>query len=215
MREGIIGRKLGMTQVFDKNHRAIPVTVIEAGPCVVLQCKTKNLDGYEAIQIGFDTVRETRLSKPILGHFKKANARLVRFIREMRGEFPYKPGDEIKADIFRDGEYVDVTGISKGKGFAGGMKRWGWKGGGASHGSMSHRRIGAVGQGTSPGRVFKGKTMPGHMGFEKTTVQNLKVIKVDGENDLLLVKGAIPGVKGGYILIRTSTKKVSKENETH
>ncbi len=177
---------MGMTQIFDKDGRAIPVTVIESGPCVVLQHKTKKTDGYDAIQLGF--------AKPL------------RFIREIRGEFPYKLGDEVKVSIFQEGEYVDITGISKGKGFAGGMKRWGWAGGGASHGSMSHRRIGSVGQGTSPGRVFKGKTMPGHMGFRRVTVQNLKIIKVDSEHEILLVKGAIPGVKGGYLLIRTSIK---------
>ena len=209
MREGILGRKLGMTQIFDQG-RAIPVTIIQAGPCAVVQRKSKDVDGYEAIQLGFDIIKENRLSKPRLNHLKKANAKPMRFIREIRGEFPYKSGDEIKVDIFKEGEYVDVAGISKGKGFAGGMKRWGWKGGGASHGSMSHRRIGSVGPGTSPGRVFKGKTMPGHMGFERVTIQNLKVIKVDGENELLLVKGAVPGINGGYILIIKS-KKVQTE----
>lgn len=207
MREGILGRKLGMTQMFDKDGRVIPVTLIEAGPCVVLQLKSKDIDGYEAIQFGFDVFKENRLSKPQLGHLKKANAKPLRFIKEIRGEFPYKLGDEIRVNIFKEGEYIDVTGISKGKGFAGGMKRWGWRGGGGSHGSMSHRRIGAVGQGTSPGRVFKGKTLPGHMGFERVTVQNLEIIKVDGEKELLVVKGAVPGVKGEYIIIRKSIKK--------
>lgn len=207
MKEGILGRKLGMTQIFDKDGKVIPVTIIEAGPCPVIQSKTEESDGYDAIQIGFDTIKESKVFKPGLGHFKKVNVKPVRFIKEIRGKFQYKTGDEITIDIFKEDEYVDVTGISKGKGFAGGVKRWGWKGGGASHGSMSHRRIGAVGTGTTPGRVLKGKTMPGHMGFKKNTVQNLKIMKIDKEKNLLVVKGAVPGIKDGYIIIRKSVKK--------
>jgi large subunit ribosomal protein L3 len=211
MREGILGKKLGMTQIFDKDGKVIPATVIGVGSCAVIQQKSKDVDGYEAIQLGFDIIRENKFSKSQLGHFKKSNTKPTRFIREIRGGFAYKPGDEIKVDIFKEGEYVDVTGISKGKGFAGGMKRWGWSGGGASHGSMSHRRIGAVGAGTSPGRVLKGKTMPGRMGFERVTVQNLKVVKVDGKSELLLVEGAVPGIKGGCILIRKALKKCEQK----
>jgi len=213
MKEGIVGRKLGMTQMFSKNGQVVPVTVIEAGPCVVLQCKTKEEDGYEAIQVGFELLKETRASKPVMGHLKKANAKPYVFIKEIRGSSDHKPGDEIKVNIFSEGEYVDVTGVSKGKGFQGGMKRHNWSGGPASHGSMSHRRIGSNGAGTSPGRIMKGKNMPGRMGFDKVTVQNLQIAKIDNENELLVVRGAVPGNNGGYVLIRKSKKKdIEKKN---
>jgi len=212
MREGIVGRKIGMTQIFNEKGHIVPVTVIEAGPCVVLQRKTKEKDGYEAIQIGFDSLKESRASKQSMGHFNKANAKPLIFLKELRGAFEYNPGDEIKVGIFSEGEYVDITGISKGKGFQGGMKRHNWSGGKASHGSMSHRRIGSNGSGTSPGRVYKGKNMPGRMGFEKVTVQNLQVAKIDSENELLIVRGGIPGRNGNYLLIRKSIKKDAKKN---
>jgi len=208
MATGILGKKLGMSQVFDEKNRVIPVTFIEAGPCVILSKKTEEKNKYEAVQLGFDKMNARLINKPMAGQLKKINAEPVRFIREIRGHFEEEPGSSIYVDIFKEGDYVDVTGISKGKGFAGGMKRWGWAGGGASHGSMSHRRVGAIGCRLTPGRVFKGKTMPGRMGNKKVSVQNLKVIKVDREKNLLVVKGAVPGVKNGYVIIRKSIKKV-------
>lgn len=200
---GLLGKKIGMTQVFSEDGRQLNVTAIEAGPCPVLAVKEKH------IQIGFDPVVEKRVKKPILGYFKKLNIPPCKFIREVAKENnqEYKIGEELKVDLFKAGDFVDVTGVSKGKGFQGGMKRWNWKGGPKTHGSTSHRRIGSLGSSTSPGRVFKGHHLPGHMGNRKSTIQNLKVVKVDTQNNLLLVKGAVPGYRNSYLLINKAKKK--------
>ncbi|MCM8800707.1 MAG: 50S ribosomal protein L3 [Candidatus Omnitrophica bacterium] len=200
---GILGKKLAMTQVFDDKGQLVGVTVIEAGPCPVLAVKEKS------IQLGFDLLPEKKLKKPQLGYFKKLNIAPRKMIAEVtkNPSSDYKVGMEVKVDIFKPGDFVDVTGVSIGKGFQGGMKRWGWSGGPASHGSMSHRRIGSLGSSTTPGRVWKGHHLPGHMGNQRVTVQNLKVIKVDLENNLLVVKGAVPGHKNSYLIIKKAKKK--------
>lgn len=207
MPKGILGKKVGMTQIFTDTGEAIPVTVIEAGPCVVVQKKTPEVDGYSAIQIGYGEKRERLFNKPLKGHFARANVKPTRFLREIRVEDvdSYEIGQEIKADIFAVGDRVDVTGISKGKGFAGGIKRHGFHRGPMSHGSKYHRRPGAAAA-KGPGRVFKGRKMPGHLGGERVTVQNLEVVKVDAEKNLLAVKGAVPGPRGGLVLIKDSVK---------
>ncbi|ABY94043.1 50S ribosomal protein L3 [Thermoanaerobacter brockii subsp. lactiethylicus] len=208
MKKGILGRKHGMTQIFDEKGEVIPVTVIEAGPCVVVQKKTVETDGYNAIQVGFGDVKEKRLTKPLIGHFKKAGVPFKRYLREFRLDdiSGYEVGSEIKVDIFKPGDRVDVTGISKGKGFAGVVKRYGANRGPMSHGSKYHRRVGSMGATTDPGRTFKGKIMPGHMGHERVTIQNLEVVKVDPELNLLLVKGSVPGPKGSLLIIKDSVK---------
>lgn len=201
---GLLGKKIGMTQVFSEDGKRIGVTVIEAGPCPILAVKEKS------VQLGFDLVNKPdRLKKPLLGYFKKLNVGPVRFIREFLRESgrEYKIGEVLKVDLFKPGDFVDITGTSIGKGFQGGVKRWHWKGGPASHGSMSHRRPGSIGSTTTPGRVWKGHHMPGHMGACRVTTQNLAVIKVDAQNNLLLVKGAIPGHKNSYLIIRKAKKK--------
>lgn len=206
MTTGIVGKKLGMTQVYTEDGSLVGVTVIEAGPCPVLCVKEK------AIQLGFDAIAEKKVKKPVAGYYKKRNITTRKIIREVSKDpsKEYKVGDEIKVDVFQNGEYVDVTGTSLGKGFQGGMKRWHWNGGPASHGSTSHRRVGSIGSSTTPGRVWRGHHMPGHMGNETVTVQNLKVIKVDLENNLLLVEGAVPGHKNAYLLIKKAVKKQTK-----
>jgi len=210
MTKGILGKKLGMTQVFTNEGNVVPVTVIEAGPCVILQKKNLENDGYEAIQIGFDTQKEHRANKPDLGHAKKAGTTPKRFIKEIRGAFMnYEVGQELKADLFVSGEYVDVTGISKGKGFAGSIKRHNQSRGPMAHGSRYHRRPGSMGA-VAPNRVFKGKPLPGRMGTDKITIQNLEVVKVDMERNLLLVKGSIPGPKNSYVVVKESVKNQSK-----
>lgn len=199
----ILGKKIGMTQVFDQSGRRTPVTVIEAGPCPIVAIGPQN------IQIGFGEVWEKSLSKPVLGIYKKASIRPRRMLREVPkvlGE-QYQVAQEIRVEIFNPGEKVDVTGISIGKGFQGGMKRWHWSGGPKTHGSTSHRRAGSIGSSTTPGRVIKGHHMPGHMGNIQVTVSGLKVVKVDTENNLLALKGAVPGHKNNYLLIRKTTKK--------
>ncbi|WP_029687936.1 50S ribosomal protein L3 [Thermoanaerobacter sp. A7A] len=208
MKKGILGRKHGMTQIFNEKGEVIPVTVIEAGPCVVVQKKTVEADGYNAIQVGFGDVKEKRLTKPLIGHFKKAGVPFKRYLREFRLDdiSGYGVGSEIKVDIFKPGDKVDVTGISKGKGFAGVVKRYGANRGPMSHGSKYHRRVGSMGATTDPGRTFKGKIMPGHMGHERVTIQNLEVVKVDPELNLLLVKGSVPGPKGSLLIIKDSVK---------
>ncbi len=199
-----------MTQVFTNEGNVVPVTVIEAGPCVVLQKKNLENDGYEAVQIGFDTQKEHRANKPELGHAKKAGTTPKRFIKEIRGtSMDYEIGQELKADLFASGEYVDVTGISKGKGFAGSIKRHNQSRGPMAHGSRYHRRPGSMGA-VAPNRVFKGKPLPGRMGTDKITIQNLEVIKVDMERNLLLVKGSIPGPKNSYVVVKESVKNQSK-----
>ncbi len=208
MKKAILGTKVGMTQIFGENGELIPVTVVLAGPCTVVQKKTAENDGYEAVQVGFGEVKEKSLNKPMKGHFAKADVANKKYLREFRLEdcSALNVGDEIKADIFEAGEKIDVTGISKGKGFAGPMKRWGLHRGPMSHGSGYHRGSGSMGACSNPGRVMKGKKLPGHMGVVRVTVQNLEVVKVDTENNLILLKGAVPGNKGGLVTIRNSVK---------
>ncbi|MDI6822355.1 MAG: 50S ribosomal protein L3 [Actinomycetota bacterium] len=211
MMRGILGKKLGMTQIF-KENKAVPVTVVEAGPCVVTQVKTKEKDGYSAIQIGFDEIKEKHLNAPLKGHFARAKVSPQKYLAEVtiaEGE-DYKVGQVLTVDIFSEGERIDVTGISKGKGFAGVMKRWGFKGGPASHGSRFHRAPGSIGACADPSRVFKGKKMPGHMGNERVTVQNLEVAKVDPDQNLLLLRGSIPGAVGSLVIIKESVKAKGK-----
>ncbi|PIP18662.1 MAG: 50S ribosomal protein L3 [Candidatus Omnitrophica bacterium CG08_land_8_20_14_0_20_41_16] len=200
---GILGKKIGVTQAFTEDGSLVSVTVIEAGPCSVLAIKNKS------VQLGFEQINEKRLKKPIAGYFKKINVSCRKFIREVPKDpsKEYRVGEELKVDIFAPGDFVDVTGVSKGKGFQGGMKRWHWKGGPRTHGSTSHRRVGSIGSSTTPGRTFRGHHMPGHMGAERVTLENLKVIKTDLENNILLVKGAIPGCKNGYVIIKKAKKK--------
>ena len=208
MKKGILGRKLGMTQIFDENGKIIPVTVIEAGPCVVVQKKTTEKDGYDAIQVGFDDIREKLVNKPRKGHFAKAGVSLKRFVREFRLEdiSSYEAGQEIKADIFAAGEKIDVSGVSKGKGFQGTIKRWNGHRGPMSHGSKFHRSVGSMGASSSPSRTFKNKKLPGHMGNVNTTVLNLQVAKVMPEKNIILIKGGVPGPNKGFVVIRNSVK---------
>ena len=208
MKKAILGTKLGMTQIFAEDGKVIPVTVIKAGPCTVVQSKTVETDGYNSVVVGFGDVKEKSLNKPMKGIFAKANVACKKYLRELRLEdtSAYAVGDEIKADIFEAGEKIDVSGISKGKGFAGPMKRWGLHRGPMSHGSGYHRGSGSMGACSNPGRVMKGKKLPGHMGVVKVTVQSLEIVKVDTENNLILVKGDIPGNKGGLVTIRNSVK---------
>lgn len=207
MTKGILGKKIGMTQVFTAEGVVVPVTVIEAGPCVVLQKKDQATDGYEAIQIGFADKKESRANKPEKGHAAKANTTPKRFIRELRNVdlSQYEVGQEIKADIFAQGDIVDVTGTSKGKGFAGSIKRHGQARGPMAHGSRYHRGPGSMGP-IAPNRVVKGKPLPGRMGGEKVTIQNLEIVSVDAERNLLLVKGAIPGPKNSFVVVKTAVK---------
>jgi large subunit ribosomal protein L3 len=203
MKIGILGRKLGMTQVFDESRAVVPVTVIAAGPCVVLQKKSPETDGYHAVQIGLvEKVGRNGLTKPQIGHLKKAGASSVKAIRELRGEFPeLNVGSTIAADAFGGIEIVDVIGTSKGKGFQGVVVRHHFKGGRATHGSMFHRAPGSIGASSDPSRVFKGTRMAGQMGHGRTTVKNLKLVKVDAENGMLLVRGAVPGPRGSLVLV--------------
>lgn len=207
MSKGILGKKLGMTQLFNDKGEVLPVTVIEAGPCVVVQKKTVENDGYNAIQIGYGEKRERLFGKPLKGHFNKAGVKPVRYLKELRlaDANEFQVGQEIKADIFEAGEHVDIVGTSKGKGFAGSIKRHNFQRGPMGHGSKSHRRVGSGGA-KGPARVFKGTKRPGHMGAAKVTVQNLEVVKVDSERNLLLIKGAIPGPKGSMVTVKTSVK---------
>lgn len=208
MKKSIVGRKIGMTQIFDEQGKVIPVTVIEAGPNVVIQKKTIETDGYNALKVGFGEVREKLLSKPVKGQFAKADVKLRRFIRELRLDdiSGFEVGSEIKADVFKVGDKVDVTGTSKGKGYQGVIKRWNANRGPMSHGSKYHRSVGSMGASSFPSRTFKNKHMPGHMGNEKSTMLNLEVVKVDAERNLILVKGAVPGPKKGLVIIRDSVK---------
>ncbi|URN96188.1 MAG: 50S ribosomal protein L3 [Candidatus Pristimantibacillus lignocellulolyticus] len=205
--KGILGKKLGMTQVFTPEGNVIPVTVIEAGPCVVLQKKDLENDGYEAVQLGFADKKESRSNKPEAGHAKKANTTPKRYVREIRGINlgEYEVGQIVSADLFAQGEFVDVTGISKGKGFAGVIKRWGQSTGPMSHGSRYHRGPGSMGS-IQANRVPKGKRLPGHMGTETVTIQKLEVIRVDAERNVLLIKGSIPGPKNGFVNIKQTVK---------
>jgi large subunit ribosomal protein L3 len=203
---GIIGRKLGMTRLFTERGKVIPVTVIEAGPCYVTQVKTKERDGYDAVQLGFQEVKERSLNKPLLGHLKKAGVKALRVLREFRDfqlEEPVSPGQEVRVDIFRVGDLVDVTGYSKGRGFAGVVKRHKFGGGPKTHGQSDRWRApGSLGQSSFPSRVFKGLRMAGRMGNRRVTVKHLEVVKVDPENNLLVVKGAVPGATKGIVTIK-------------
>ena len=210
--KGILGAKLGMTQVFDENNRVVPVTVVKAGPCVITGIRTEETDGYNAVQIAFGAIDPRKVTKPVAGQFEKAGATPRRHIAEIRLENAeqaagFEIGQEIGADVFEDGAFVDVTGTSKGKGFAGTMKRHGFAGQGASHGTQAvHRKPGSIGGAATPGRVFKGKKMAGRMGNERVTTMNLKVHKVDAEAGVLLIKGAIPGRNGGLVMVRSAVK---------
>jgi large subunit ribosomal protein L3 len=208
MKKAILGKKIGMTQVFADNGVMIPVTVVEAGPCTVVQKKTREHDGYSAVQVGFGPMRESLINKPAKGHLAKAGVSPVRYLRELKFEDSegYEVGQVIKADIFAGGEKVDVAGISKGKGFQGVIKRWNQSRGRMTHGSHYHRRVGSMSANSSPSRVFKLKKLPGHMGSENVTVQNLEVVRVDAERNLLLIKGAIPGAKGALVVVRETVK---------
>jgi large subunit ribosomal protein L3 len=209
MNKFILGKKVGMTQIFDENGLLIPVTVIQAGPCAVVQKKTVENDGYSALRLGFAEVSEKKLSKPEKGLFTKVKVSGKKYLREFRTDDidKYEVGQEIKvSDMFSDGDRIDVSGISRGKGFQSTIRRYGQSGGPDTHGSMYHRRPGSMGSGTTPGRVIKGKREPGHMGVDKVTVQNLDVVRVDSERNLLLVKGAVPGPKGGLVIVKETVK---------
>ena len=205
---GLIGRKIGMTSLFDENGKNIPCTVIEAGPCVVTQVRTEEVDGYSALQLGFDDKKAKSSNKSLDGHFKKAGTTAKKKVVEFQGfEGEYKLGDSISVSHFEEGEFVDVSGVSKGKGFQGGVKRWNFAMQDATHGnSISHRAPGSIGQNQTPGRVFKGKKMAGHMGAEQVTTQNLQIVRVDAERNLLLIKGAVPGAPGGNVVVRPAVK---------
>ena len=208
---GILGKKIGMTQVYNEAGELLNVTAIEAGPCPVLAVKEKSL------QLGFDLAREKSVKKPQVGFFKKINIAPRKFIREVIKDpaKEYKVGDELKVDLFKAGDIVDVTGVSIGKGFQGGMKRWHWAGGPMTHGSTSHRRMGSTGSTTTPGRVFRGHHQAGHMGNSRETTQNLLVVRADPENNILLVKGSVPGHKNSYVMIRTAKKfRIKKQPVT-
>ncbi len=213
MEKAIIGKKVGMTQIFDEAGKVIPVTVIEAGPCTVVQKKTEEKDGYTAVQLGYQDVAEKKLSKPEQGHLKKAEAPMKKFLKEFKldNAAELNVGDVITANVFAEGDHIDVTGISKGKGFAGVIKRWNAGRTPMTHGGGPvHRHAGSMGSGTDPSRIFKGKIGAGHMGAEQITIQNLDVVKVDEENNLIAVCGAVPGPKGGLVYLK-STSKVLRE----
>jgi len=209
---GLMGKKLGMTQIFDKDGNAIPVTVLEAGPCTVMGLMESP---HKKITLGFELLKEKRVKKPQLGSFKKMDVQPLRYIKEFESNDnkDYSIGQQIKADIFKPGDYVDVTGVSKGKGFQGGVKRWHWAGGPAAHGSMHHRRVGSISASSDPSRVFRGAHMPGHMGAAKVTVQGLRVMTVNAENNTLVVSGAVPGHRQALLSINLSKKKAFRSLE--
>jgi len=208
MKKAIMGTKLGMTQIFDENRRVVPVTVVEAGPCVILQKKTIENDGYESIKVAFGEIRENLVSKPKKGEFTKAGVAVKRHIKEFRLEdvSSYEVGTEIKADVFAAGDKIDVSGVSKGKGFQGVIKRWNFHRGPMSHGSKFHRAVGSMGASSDPSRTFKNKRMPGHMGNVNRTVLNLEVVRVIPEKNIILIKGGIPGPNKGLVVIRDAVK---------
>lgn len=208
MKKAILGKKVGMTQIFDKEGKAIPVTVIQAGPNVVVQKKTVENDGYASIQVGYEDRDEKKINKPMKGHFAKAKVATKRYLRELRLENAesFEIGQEIKADIFAEGDKVDVSGVSKGKGTAGTIKRFNAHRGPMRHGSKFHRAPGSMGASSDPSRTFKGKKLPGRMGNENTTVQNLEVVKVDAEKNYILVKGGVPGIRGSLVMIKDTVK---------
>ena len=210
MEKGIIGRKIGMTQLFTENGNVVPVTVVEAGPCTVIQKKTVDNDGYNAVQLGFEDIREKLVVKPLKGHYDKAEIAYKRVLKEFKldNSESMNVGDVIKADVFANGDVVDVTGISKGKGYQGTIKRHNFARQPMSHGTSGyHRHQGSMGANSTPSKVMKGKGMPGHMGSEQVTIQNLSVVKVDAENNLIAIKGAIPGPNGGLVIVKTAIKK--------
>ncbi|MBI4341717.1 MAG: 50S ribosomal protein L3 [Candidatus Omnitrophica bacterium] len=213
---GLLGKKLGMTQVYDPYGRRQPVTAVQAGPCTVIGLRQPQTHGYRAVQVGFEPVGEKRLTKPQAGQFKKAGTKAFRYVRELRlpagqaglpGDGEYTIGQELTVELFQEYELVDVCGISIGKGFQGGMKRWHWRGGGATHGSMSHRRPGSIGSTTTPGRVWRGHHLPGHMGHDRVTVQNVRIVGVNTEHHLLLLQGALPGPEQGLVVVTKSRKR--------
>lgn len=207
--KGILGTKLGMTQIFDEDNRVVPVTVVEAGPCVVTQIRTVETDGYNAIQIAYGEIDPRKANKPAAGHFKKAGVTPRRHVAEIRMDdvSGYELGQDVTVEIFEGINFVDVTGTTKGKGYAGAMKRHGFAGQGAAHGNQAaHRRVGGIGACATPGRVFKGTRMAGRMGSDRVTTQNLKVQKIDADANLILIKGAIPGVRGGIVTVKTAVK---------
>ena len=208
MPTGLIGKKIGMTRIFTEKGDMVPVTVLEMGPSSVVQIKTQKVDGYAAVQLAFDEIPEKRANKARLGHFQKAKVKPHRHLKEFKiaADKEYKPGDEIKVDLFDVGELVDVTGVTKGKGFAGGVKKFGWRGGPASHGSRFHRAPGSIGACATPAEVDKGRNMPGQMGQLQVTVQRLEVMRVDAEKNLLLVKGAVPGANNWVVSVKKSVK---------
>ena len=205
---GILGKKVGMTNIFDKEGRFVPVTLVEAGPCVVLEKKTVEKGGYYALLLGYSEKKPKRTTLPMRKWFEKLGVTPKRMVREIRAaeEAPYGIGDTIDVGIFKEGDWVDVTGVTKGKGFQGGMKRWNWSGGERSHGSMFHRAPGSIGASSYPSRVFKGQHLPGHMGAKRTTVQNLKIAKVEKDKNTLMIKGAVPGHNGCFLVIRDAKK---------
>ena len=210
MEKGIIGRKIGMTQLFTENGNVVPVTVVEAGPCTVVQKKTAETDGYSAVQLGFEDIREKLVVKPVKGHYDKAQVAYKRVLKEFKldNSDAMNVGDVLKADVFAAGDVVDVTGISKGKGYQGTIKRLGFHRQPMTHGTSGyHRHQGSMGANSTPSKVMKGKGMPGHMGSEQVTIQNLSVVKVDAENNLIAIKGAIPGPNGGLVIVKTAIKK--------
>ena len=212
MKKAILGKKIGMTQIFVADGRLVPVTVVEAGPCKVTQVKTAQTDGYEAVQVGFDELSEQRakklLNKPELGHFTKAGVAPARYLREFRFEdiSSYKVGDEIKCDVFAEGDKVDAIGISKGHGYTGAIQRWNQHTGPMAHGSKYHRGVGSLSANSDPSRVFKNKKMAGQYGGERVTIQNLEIVKVDAERNLIMIKGAIPGANGSLVMVRDAVK---------
>lgn len=208
MKKAIIGKKIGMTQIFDEKGKVVPVTVIETMPNVVAQVKTVETDGYDAVQLGYGEVKENKVNKPIKGHYAKASLTPKKHLREFRLDSVegIKVGDEFKADIFAAGDKIDVQGTTKGKGFQGVIKRHGQSRGPMGHGSMYHRRPGSMGSTSTPGRVFKGKKLPGHMGMQTVTIQKLEVVRVDMDKNVILVKGSVPGVKGAILKIKSSVK---------
>ena len=209
MNKAIVGKKIGMSQIFNEDGRVVPVTVIEAGPCPVVQKKTIERDGYDALQVAFGTIKSKNVNRPVTGHYKKANVEPARFLREFRFDncADYAVGQVIKADIFAEGDRVDVSGTSKGKGFSGTIKRWNFHIGPMAHGSGYHRGVGSMGACASPGRVFKNKKMPGQYGNTSCTVQNLQIVKVDAERNYILVKGAVPGARGNMVIIKQTCKR--------
>lgn len=210
--QGLIGKKVGMTRVFDEQGRQVPVTVLQVGPCTVVQRKQAGKDRYEAVQLGFEPQKEQRLTKPVRDHFAKRGVKPMRVLREVRVETddPAQPGDTVTVDVFKDAEFVDVTGVTKGRGFQGVVRRFGMSGGPAAHGSGTHRRPGSIGMNKEPSRVFKNRKLPGQMGNVRRTTQNLRVVKVLEEDHTLLVRGAVMGPNGGIVMVRKAIKKAAK-----